>query len=189
MNFLLDRFPGSVTVQGQDVPIDADFRAAIRVLLLFDDPQLADAEKRMEACRLLYGDAVQPAEEAYSQLCWFLNCGKDAGRGHGGGGAPYSWEHDAQYIYTAIQQTYGKDLDAINFLHWWKFMGMFLDLGECFFSRILYYRAQRRTGKLTEDEKRVVAGMLDIIDIPAKLSAEEQAEIDEFERLLGRDGP
>lgn len=187
MNFLIDQFPASILVGGEEIAIDADFRTAVRILLLFDDPELADAEKRAIACEMLYKTKPENAGEAYGQLVKFLNCGKEPG-GHGGGsgGAPYSWEHDAQYIYTAIKQTYGIDLETVPFLHWWKFMSMFTDLGECFFSRILYYRAQRKAGKLTDEERRVVAGMLDIIDLPVRLSAEEQAEIDEFEALLNR---
>ena len=185
MNVLLDPFPVELDVAGESAAIDADFRTAIRILLAFDDPELAEAEKRAVACGLLYERLPGDRAEAYRQLVWFLNRGRDAeAQGAKGGGAPYSWEHDAPYIYTAIRQTYGVDLETTPFLHWWKFLNMFLDLGECFFSRILYYRAQRKAGKLTPEERRAVAGMRDVIDIPTRLTAGEQAELDEFERAL-----
>lgn len=184
MNVLLDAFPTRIHVAGEEIPIDGDFRTAIRILLAFDDPELAEAEKRAVACGLLYERPPRDMAEGYRQLIRFLNCGKDVDGKGGGNGAPYSWEHDAGYIYTAIRQGYGIDLETTQFLHWWKFMSMFLDLGECFFSRILYYRAQRRAGKLTAEEQRVVAGMLDVIDLPVRLSAKEQAELEEFERAL-----
>ncbi len=185
MNVLTDPFPTKLTVGDEEIPIEADFRTAIRILLAFDDPELAEAEKRAVACELLYRQKPGDMAKAYQRAVWFLNRGKETdGRSGGGDGAPYSWEHDAPYIYTAIRQTYGLDLETTPDLHWWKFLGMFLDLGECFFSRILYYRAGRRAGKLTPEEQRAVAGMRDAIDLPVRLSAEERAELEAFERAL-----
>ena len=37
----------------------------------------------------------------------------------------YSYEFDADYIYSAFLQQYKIDLNSIKYMHWWKFKDLF----------------------------------------------------------------
>lgn len=42
----------------------------------------------------------------------------------------YSFEYDAELIYSAFMSQYGIDLQDIPYLHWWKFKAMFEGLNQ-----------------------------------------------------------
>ena len=93
----------------------------------------------------------------------------------------YSFSKDDSYIYTGIRQSHNIDLNSIEYLHWWNFVYLFLDIGQdCMFNQLVYYRKRKNEGKLTKDEKKVYISMRKILD----LDYEEDDEENEFMRQL-----
>lgn len=186
MNVLLDTFPTKIEVNNKIYGINSDFRNCLKIILAFEDPELTLTEKFYIMCNLLYDDEIpeEDQEEACKQAVKFLDCGeerKDDNSIEESGVRLYSFRKDAKYIYNAIKVTHKIDLETIQYMHWWKFVYMFLDLDkDCFFNQIIYLRRQKSKGKLTKEEKQIWVEMRQILD----LNYEEEQEESEFEILL-----
>ncbi len=191
MNILVDRLPTKVHISGEDYSADTDFRTALSIILAFEDMDLTREEKCMIMLDLFYID--HPKEDikgAIDMAIKFLNCGESDSDSVGGNPAPprrlYSFEKDAKYIYSAIKQSHGVDLEAVDYLHWWKFCYMFADLREdCFFHKMIYLRKQKQIGKLSKEEAQAYAQMKDVLDLPKQYTTEELEEMEEVKRILG----
>lgn len=188
MNILTDRLPQSVEIGEREYQINTDFRTGLRIMEAWEDPALTDREKQMVMLELLYSEMPNDLAEACRLAVKFLNCGEDM-RGDHGEAPPaerrYCFTQDAKYIFTAILQTHGVDLEQIDYLHWWKFQYLFLDLREdCFFSRLIYYRTQRANGKLTRQEAEYCRLIQSVLDLPEDKNPEAEKASDEFMRLL-----
>lgn len=135
MDLFLTELPQSVTVDGAEYPIDADFRCMLRIEALLNE-EGDEAEKATEALLLFYkGKIPVNIEEAVTQMALFLQGeeestaeqkaraeGDTARRMHP---ALYSFHYDSGLIYAAFLTQYGLDLTEIPFLHWWKFLALF----------------------------------------------------------------
>ena len=158
MNALLDKFPTKTEIDGIVYELNTDYRNCLNIILAFEDKELNDYEKTEVMLELLYGKDNIPIniELAMQKAILFLDCGEI--KQEGSNSVPeqrlYSFTKDAKYIYSAIKQTHRIDLENIEYLHWWKFVYLFLDLNkECFFSQMIYLRSQRKKNKLSKEEK------------------------------------
>lgn len=187
MNILTDYLPEAVEIDGIVYDLDTDYRTGIDIMIAFEDPELTTSEKMAVMVRLLYKEIPDNMEQACGLAVKFLNYGEED-KGDGGNGPQerlYSFEKDAKYIYSAIQQSHGIDLNSVANLHWWKFCFMFLDLREdCLFRQILDLRGKQLKGKLTAEERRAWAERADILELPQYVSPEARDAQDEFMRLL-----
>lgn len=186
MNILLENCPTAVEINGIEYDINTDFRVGINIMLAFEDPELTLYEKQLIMLNLLYPKIPKNIKKAVEMAVKFLNCGEDSKSSAADREERlYSFEYDAKYIYSAIKQTHGIDLEQTDYLHWWKFVYMFMDLREdCFFSRILYYRRQKSKGKLTKEEAEYCNRIRDIIELPVHYTEQEKEIEAEFMRLL-----
>lgn len=186
MNVLLERLPTAVEISGKVYEINSDFRDCLNIILAFEDPELTEYEKRIVMLDLLYKEMPDDIVEACRVAVKFLNCGEEIGKSHKTKTRLYSFEKDAKYIFTAINQSHSIDLEKVEYLHWWKFCYMFLDVGEdCFFSHLVDLRARKAKNKLTKEEKEFCNNNPDLIDLPKVFSAEEIIEQNELLRILG----
>lgn len=165
MNILTDRLPTSLTINGQDYKIKSDFRTALKIILAFEDAELAGVEKSILFYDLLYIDKPEDVMEALQQGTWFLNGGKDE-ENESDGPRVFSWDRDSNLIYAAFQQTHGIDLSEAD-LHWWKFLALFMDLGsETAFCSLVGLRRRVKTGKATKEEKQMAREMGSLFIVP-----------------------
>ncbi|MNV65527.1 Bacteriophage Gp15 protein [compost metagenome] len=134
---------------------------------------------------------------AVDKALFFLDCGDDKDLSKKAQSSDsyriYSFTKDAKYIYSAIKQTHDIDLESVEYMHWWKFVYLFLDLNkDCFFSQMLQLRDKKRRGKLTKDEKVLYEKLRNVLEIEqnSEFTEEEQSQIDKFNALLikGRGG-
>lgn len=170
MNPLIQKLPTAVKVDGLRYEINSDFRNCLKIITAFEDSELLPQEKQLIMLKLLFGDNIPPdLEQACRVGIKFLNCGEEIEESKESaacGGRLYSFEKDARFIFTAINQTHGIDLESIDYMHWWKFCWLFMDLKEdCFFSRMIYLRQQKKKGKLTPEEWRVWKAAENIFDL------------------------
>ncbi|MDJ0305393.1 bacteriophage Gp15 family protein [Dehalobacter sp.] len=188
MNILTEQLPTAVEIDDVVYDLDTDFRTCLNIILAFEDPELTSYEKQMVMLELLYKEIPENINEACRLGVKFLDCGEDpeTEETHSdGAGRLYSFNQDAKYIYSAIKQSHGVDLEIVDYLHWWKFCYMFLDLREdCFFHRLIHLRRQKNLGKLTKEEKELYYRIQDIVDVPEVRTTEEQIVASEFMRLL-----
>ena len=54
MNFLLDKLPQAVMIDGKAVPVNTDFRTCLRIIQALEDERLMEHEKLTVLITLLY---------------------------------------------------------------------------------------------------------------------------------------
>lgn len=171
MNILVDKLPEAIKIRDKIYPINADFRNCIKIILAFEDPELVTVEKQAILILNLYQEfpLEEHLEEAFIKGIQFLDGGKPRESSEESKKSPrvYSFQKDAEIIFAAFQQTHGLDLQAAEFLHWWKFLSLFMDLGsETVFCNLISLRKRVKTGKASKEEISLSKEMGDIFDIP-----------------------
>ena len=80
-------------------------------------------------------DTKEKIQKAIEGILWFYSIGhkqtkKSKGEAKDKQNTIYSYEYDAEYIYSAFLSQYGLDLNEVDYLHWWKFKSLFEGLNE-----------------------------------------------------------
>jgi hypothetical protein len=188
VNILVDDLPEMVEIDGEEVPINTDYRASLQVIRAFEDRTLADPEKIAVLLDNLYFTLPQDINKAYELGMMFLNGGESPEPdGNKPGPRYYSFNQDANLIFAAFRQTHGIDLTTAT-LHWWAFMALFMDLGaDTAFCQLVAFRKRIKEGKATKEEKAMYREMHDQIDLEnpdEQLTPDEQAEYDKFMAMV-----
>lgn len=184
MNVLTDKFPTKIKVNNKILSINSDFRNCIKIIEAFEDEDLFDEEKYLILIKRLYVDEVEDdcLQEAIIKGIKFLDLGEENKNNEENVKRLYSFTKDDNYIYTGIRQSHNIDLNSIDYLHWWNFVYLFLDIGQdCMFNQLVYYRKRKNEGKLTKEERKVYISMRKILDLNYE---EDYAEDDEFMQKL-----
>jgi len=184
MNVLTDKFPTKIKVNNKILNINSDFRNCIKIIEAFEDEELLDEEKYLILIKRLYIDEVEQndLQEAYIKGIKFLDLGEE-NKNQEIPKRIYAFSKDSNYIYTGIRQSHNIDLNSIEYLHWWNFVYLFMDIGQdCMFNQLIYYRKRKNEGKLTKEERKLYLSMRKILDLDY---VEETEEDDEFMKKLG----
>ena len=69
----------------------------------------------------------------------------------------YSFEQDADCIYSAFREVYGINLQTVPYMHWWEFQTLFIGLPEKteIKQRIMYRNTDLRDIKDKDERKRI----------------------------------
>lgn len=184
MNVLTDKFPTKINVNNKILSINSDFRNCIKIIEAFEDDDLLDDEKYLILIKRLYVDEIEDEDlqEAIIKGIKFLDLGEENEDSEENVKRLYSFTKDDNYIYTGIRQSHNIDLNSIEYLHWWNFVYLFLDIGQdCMFNQLVYYRKRKNEGKLTKEERKVYISMRKILDLDYE---EDNEEDDEFMQKL-----
>lgn len=191
MNILIDLLPDTVIINNNEYEIESNFRTSILFELMFEDRDLRQEELIYNALNLYFpNQKPQDLKMAIQAIMWFFSCGKLFNEGQDGGQRGgnkvqkiYSFEHDAEYIYSAFLTQYGIDLQDIEYLHWWKFRAMFNSLNEDLkISKIMHFRSVRIDNKMSKEEKKYYREMKRLYSLP-DTRTEEEKEIDFYNAL------
>ena len=164
MNILVDQLPTTLEIGGRKYEIRSDFRDCLKIILAFEDPELASIEKQTILLSNLYKEMPDNIHEAFERGMWFLNGGEESASGDNM--RLYSFDKDANYIMAAFRQTHGIDLETAE-MHWWKFMAYFMDLGsETTFNQLIGLRKRVKTGKASKEERQAALEIKEIFDLP-----------------------
>lgn len=130
MNILIDKLPKEY----EGLKIETNFRSFVLFELLMQDRKVSDEDKIALAINLFYKEMPQDIEKAIKGIIWFYGRGDSEKKNKKGEKKSkeriYSYEHDADAIYSAFLSQYGIDLNEIEYLHWWKFKSLFEGLNE-----------------------------------------------------------
>jgi hypothetical protein len=190
MNILTDRLPKAIRIGDKVYPVNSDFRDCLRIILAFEDNNLTGVEKQIVMLTNLYSEMPDNdhIEEALQKGIKFLNGGEETNNEDEGSGLRlYSIDNDAKYIFAAFQQTHGIDLQNTQYLHWWHFLTLFMDLGsETVFCNLVGLRKRVKTGKASKEERKVAREMGDVFKVPDidTRTVEEKEREREFMRLV-----
>lgn len=182
---MFDNFslPTSIEIEGREFPIRSDFRPALEILMAFEDQELTIEEKFFVLLKILYVDNIPPThqQQAVELGVLFLNMNDTSSAGESSApdlGRLYSWKHDARFIFSAVDKVLGYSSRSCEYLHYWDFIGAFMELGECTFSTLVHYRRLKKLGKMKKEDWDWWRENKHIAELKEELSAAEQAEVE-----------
>lgn len=193
MNMLIDPLPSAVEIDGQQYAINTSFHIGVQFELLMQDETLSSRERILYALILYYPTLPENSVEAVKKILWFYRCGKDqqADKDQGGSSAPaYSFAQDDEMVYAAFYDQYGIDLQAVEFLHWWKFRALFDALGDDQkIVKVMGYRQMKIDSRMPKQQrefyktmKRIYAIRLTSPDAKLSLEARNQRMVEYVDR-------
>ncbi len=182
---MIGSLPTSLEVDGKQYEINSDFRVALLIFEAYNDPELSGYDKVSACLNCLYKEIPQNAEEALKKATWFLD-GGDMPKSKQAPVKIMDWEYDQAIIFPAVNKVAGCETRTVDYMHWWSFLGLFNEIGEGLYSQIMNIRAKRAKGKKLEKwEREFYNEHKALINIKEKLTAEEQAQMDYINKLLG----
>lgn len=178
------RLPESLKIGDSDFRIRTDFRDILTIFDAYNDPELSEDAKTYVMMNIMYPDLDQiPQEnlqEAAEKAMEFINCGNE----DDGSKKPQlmDWEQDAEILIPAINKVAGFEVREKEHIHWWTFLGFYMEIGESLFSQVVNIRYKRAHGKKLEKwEQDFERENRNICKLKKRLTAEEQ-EIRKAER-------
>ena len=182
--------PTALEFGGRKWAINSDYRDVLRTLTAFEDPDVSDEEKAFICLHNTYPDLDEiPGEHlqaAFDAAVAFIDHGAAGAKG-----APRTvdWEQDAPILFPAVNRVAGYEVRGAAFLHWWTFLGFFMEIRDSVYATVLALRQKKARGeKLEKWEQDFWRQNAEICRIQPRLSASEQAEKARLEALLGGGG-
>ena len=180
--------PTSLEVNGKQWEIRSDYRDILNVIVAFEDPDLKPEEKQYVALFIIYKDfANMPPDDlkqAYEAALWFIDGGKKEAKSSGP--RTMDWEQDAAILFPAINSVAGREVRAMPYLHWWTFIGYFMEIQKGVFATVLQLRSKKaKKKKFEKDEQDFWRSNKEICELKPKLSTEEKEEKEKLLSILG----
>lgn len=169
--------PCAVEVCGTEYAIETDYRAILDIFGILNDVELTTAEKSIGILGIFYLDFVSMPEEYFQEAlkkCFeFINCG------HMESGKKASklmdWEQDFQYLIAPINRVAGKEIRSVKYMHWWTFISLYYEIGDCYFAQIVRIRDLKARGKLKDKaDKEFYQKNRNAVDIKARYAQAEE---------------
>ena len=180
--------PTTVEFGGRTWEINTDYRDILNILMAFEDEELTPQEKAFVCLYNFYVNFEEiPKEcvqEAYEKAMEFI----DHGNGDDNGKKPRTmdWEQDAHIIFPAINRVAGYEVRSCDYLHWWTFLGMFMEIKESTCATVFSLRQKKARGKKLEKyEQEFWSQNKDICVLRRKETAEDIAEKERLKAILG----
>lgn len=182
--------PRSLDIGGTHQKINADFRDILDIIKHLNDTAQPESLNAYIALNLFYEDFESIPDgcwqEAAEKMMWFINCGESP-QVNEKKPQMIDWEQDQQMIIADINKVAGQEVRALPFCHWWTFIAWFNAIGEGQLSTVVSIRDKlRKHKKLIDWEKEFYRENRSKIDLKHKYTAQEQAELDEWEKLLSK---
>lgn len=182
--------PESLEVAGREYEIRTDFRDVLKILIAFHDPDMEEQEKIYVCLFILFLDfeelPPEDYEEAFKAAVQFIDCGREWQDSPKKSPRVMDWEQDGNLLFPAINKVAGREVRTVDYMHWWTFMGCYMEISDGIFSTILSIRQKRAKGKKLEKwEREFWQVNKDICVLKKKISQEEQEERDRLNALLG----
>ncbi len=154
---MLGTLPTSLEIHGKAYKIRSDYRNILRIFEAFADKELSDNEKLLLCLKRLYIDFDKIPRvyyhEAYQEAHKFISC--NAQNDDRPPIRTFNWAKDEQLIFPAVNKTAGFEVRAVDYLHWWTFLGYFESIdGDGLFGTVLSIRQKKARGKKLEKHER-----------------------------------
>lgn len=151
-------FPISLNIGGVEYEIRTDYRVILDLLMALNDPELSDSDNKMSAymqsrviLEIMFPDCdnipQEHIQEALDKVAEFIDMGigDDSKKPK-----TMDWEQDAPIIIPAINKVLNKEIRAEKYMHWWTFLGAYMEIGEGLFSNVIHIRQKKAKGKKLE---------------------------------------
>ena len=167
MNLFYEDYPESIMADGQEIRIRTDFREYIRLIDLLKTDKLRDYEKWQFIIQYFH-DRPDNMASALDGLVDFVNLeqlrekisesDEDNQEETVDNRPLFSFQYDYPYILSGFLSSYGINLRAIEYMHWWEFRLLFDGLPEDteIKKRIMYRSINPAEIKDNEERKRII---------------------------------
>lgn len=188
--------PKSVkTANGHEYAIRTDFRAVLDLLTALSDREICgvnEIETSVLHTSLMLQimvpnyEKVEPDDlsEVLKGIGEFIDM---SNKPKDGKKAPslMDWEQDAGLIIPEINKLAGKEVRAVEYMHWWTFLSYYMAIGEGTFANVVNVRSKRAKGKKLEKwEQEFFNHNKDVIILKEKLTDEEAEELEREKKFL-----
>ena len=134
-----------------------DYRMVLDCFGLLDDVELEENERILAGLMVLYEEFDEletvatygDIEGAINKMYLFFNC-NDTQVGANAHGKVVDWQQDSTIICSAIHNVANTEVRALEYLHWFTFMGYYMAIGECNFATVVGIRDKLLQGKKLE---------------------------------------
>lgn len=175
MNLFYEKYPCSVCIDGEFIPIITDFREVIRLMDMLKDSKIVPREK-VQFILQYFGKHPSNLEKAISAYTDFISM-KEMDKtvnddSEGIEVAPksktlFSFELDYPYIFSAFLRDYQINLQTIPYMHWWEFRLLFDGLSEdTEIKQRIMYRSINLNEIKDDQERRRIAKIQRMIMLP-----------------------
>lgn len=174
--------PTTAEIDGVELRINTDYRQIIDIFKIFNEPNLLDEEKMLLSLELFYQDFYYMTnyDEAIRLMMLFIN-GNQEEISNSNKKPLMSWEQDLHLIIPPVNAVLGKEVRTEKYLHWWSFLGAYMEIGECTFNTFVSIRDKKNRGKkLDANEEKIYKENKTQIDIKKSVDDTTQAYIDEI---------
>lgn len=168
--------PTSIEVCGTSYKIRSDYRAILDICIALNSIEFSNEEKGYIALFIFYEDLEtmphEHYEEALKKCYWFIDCGNE----YSDKPTPHlmDWEQDFKYIIAPVNRIAGKEVRSVEYMHWWTFVSMYMEIGDCLFAQIVSIRDKMaRHKKLDQSEREWYRRNKDIIELKTKYNDTE----------------
>lgn len=182
--------PTSLQVGGVGYFTRTDFRVILDILEAYNDPDNDPEERNLICLWTLYRDieSMPPEhyQEALDKAVEFIDAGFAPDKNAANKPTLMDWEQDAALIIPAVNRVAGKEIRSLDYLHWWTFLGYYMEIGESLFTTIVGIRDKRaRRKKLEKHEQEFFKENKHLIQLQKKETQREKEEKDAVRKLLG----
>ena len=114
----------------QDEELSEDYRVLASLIIFYNEFESLDDLKKFEPY----------IEDLAKEMFRFINQGQDESPGADAGVQLIDWDGDSQMICAAINNVAKMEVRAVEYLHWWTFLGYYLSVGESVLSTVVSIR-------------------------------------------------
>lgn len=173
--------PTSASINGTEYAIRSDYRAVLDVLTVMGDTDLTDGERGALAFEVFYKQFKEMPQADYEKaaeyLKWFI------GGGDTGVKPPKrklaDWEQDFPIIVGPVNRVLGYEVRSVEYLHWWTFLGAYMEVGDCLFAQVVAIRKKLGKGrKLEKFEREFYRENRELVDLRVRETDAERELLD-----------
>ncbi len=177
---MLGTLPQSLDICGRQYAIRSDYRNILQIFSAFNDDDLSDQEKALIFLKRMYVDfdliPRNDYQAAYAAATEFIECRMPASEKK----QPkiIDWDKDEQLIFAAVNKIAGQEIRAVEYMHWWTFLGLFQSIDrEDIWGFILTIRQKKaRNKKLEKHETEFFNANRALCELSAHTDKKKEAE-------------
>lgn len=157
--------PINITTQSGDVygiTNKGDYRMVLDCFNALNDTELSEDERVLASLLIFYNDieledVEKLGQETYIELVKamfnFMRCGEEDD-GKTSNFKLIDWEKDANIIAAGVNNVAKTEIRAMEYLHWYTFMGYYMSVGDSVLSTVVGIRNKIAKGKKLEKYER-----------------------------------
>ena len=174
---------------------DGDYRMVLDCFSCMNDETLTDQEKIL-GCLIIFYEEINDIEDIMmldkdlterliKEMYKFFECGENPM--HNTNFKALDWDTDSQLICSAVNKVAHQEVRALEYMHWWTFLGYFSEVGESVLSTVVSIRSKIKKGKKLEKYEKDFKAQNPHYFIWDSRTAEQKKDDEDILSLWNRD--